>query len=82
MTVMPVASRPWNGRPSTNDTAAGPRKACGTRTSGPSNVFHGTVAAIRLGGEALENRWNRAAVRHYRAAAPSRLVKDLPLYTL
>jgi hypothetical protein len=34
------------------------------------------------GGEALENQWTSAAVRHYRAAEPSRLVKDVPLYTL
>lgn len=33
-------------------------------------------------GEALENQWNSAAVRHYRAAGPSRLVKDVPLYTV
>lgn len=33
-------------------------------------------------GEALENQWNSAAVRHYRAVEPSRLVKDVPLYTL
>ncbi|MBA2951870.1 hypothetical protein [Streptomyces himalayensis] len=39
--------------------------------------------AIRFpGGEALENQWSSAAVRHYRAAEPSRLVKDMPLYTL
>ncbi|MEV3872835.1 hypothetical protein [Streptomyces sp. NPDC049906] len=33
-------------------------------------------------GEALENQWSSAAVRHYRAAEPSRLGKDVPLYTL
>jgi hypothetical protein len=30
----------------------------------------------------LENQWSSAAVRHYRAAEPSRLGKDVPLYTL
>ncbi|MBB4899985.1 hypothetical protein [Streptomyces griseomycini] len=34
------------------------------------------------GGGALENQWSGAAVRHYRAAEPSRLVEDVPLYTL
>lgn len=34
------------------------------------------------GGEALENHWTSAVVRLYRAAEPSRLVKDMPLYTL
>jgi hypothetical protein len=34
------------------------------------------------GGEAPENQWNSAAVRHYRAAEPSRLSKDVPLYTV
>ncbi|UYQ65008.1 hypothetical protein [Streptomyces peucetius] len=34
------------------------------------------------GGDALENRWNGAAARHYRAAEPSSLGKDVPLYTL
>jgi hypothetical protein len=34
------------------------------------------------GGQALENQWSSAAVRHYRAAKPSRLGKDVPLYTL
>jgi hypothetical protein len=33
-------------------------------------------------GEALENQWNGAAVRHYRSVGPSRLGKDVPLYTL
>ncbi|MGW4142311.1 hypothetical protein ACWELV_37030 [Streptomyces mirabilis] len=36
---------------------------------------------MNLGGEALENQWSSAALRHYRAAEPSRLVKDVPLYT-
>ncbi|MGP3991265.1 hypothetical protein [Streptomyces sp. 3N207] len=34
------------------------------------------------GGEAVENQWNSAAVRHYSAAETSRLGKDVPLYTL
>ncbi|WP_268996093.1 hypothetical protein [Streptomyces griseomycini] len=34
------------------------------------------------GGGALENQWSGAAVRHYRAAEPSRLIEDVPLYTL
>ncbi|MBN0049161.1 IS4 family transposase [Streptomyces actuosus] len=34
------------------------------------------------GGEALENQWSGAAVRRYCAAEPSRLGKDVPLYTL
>lgn len=29
-----------------------------------------------------KNQWNGAAVRHYRAAEPCRLGKDVPLYTL
>jgi len=33
-------------------------------------------------GEALENQWSSAAVRHYRTADRSRLGKDVPLYTL
>jgi hypothetical protein len=53
-----------------------------------------TVAAVRLslrsclirrterGGEVSENRWSSAAVRHYRAAEPSRPAKEVPLYTL
>ena len=36
----------------------------------------------RTSGEAPENQWSSAAVRHYRAAEPSRLGKDVPLYTL
>jgi hypothetical protein len=31
---------------------------------------------------ALGKQWSSAAVRHYRAAEPSRLGKDVPLYTL
>jgi hypothetical protein len=34
------------------------------------------------GGEALENQWSSAAERHYRVSEPSRLGKDVPLYTL
>lgn len=34
------------------------------------------------GGEAFENQWSSAAVSHYRAAEPSRLGKDVPLYTV
>jgi hypothetical protein len=34
-----------------------------------------TVAAT------TENRWSGAAVRHYRAAEPRRLVEEVPLYT-
>jgi hypothetical protein len=41
---------------------------------------HGLLA--EPGGEALENQWNSAAMRHYRATEPSRLAKDTPLYTL
>lgn len=29
-----------------------------------------------------KKQWHGAAVRHYRAAEPSRLGKDVPLYTL
>jgi hypothetical protein len=51
-----------------------------------------TIVAIRLGprvirpiepgDEALEIQWSSAAVRHYRAAEPSRLAEDVPLYTV
>jgi hypothetical protein len=41
-----------------------------------------TSRRMEPGGKALENQWRSAAVRHYRAAEPSRLVKDVPLYTL
>jgi len=34
------------------------------------------------GCEALEKQWSSAAVRRYRAAEPSRLGKDVPLYTV
>lgn len=40
------------------------------------------IHRMEPGGEALENQWRSAAVRHYRAAEPTRLVKDVPLYTL
>jgi hypothetical protein len=40
------------------------------------------IRRMEPGGEALENQWSSAAVRHYRAAEPRRLVKDVPLYTL
>jgi hypothetical protein len=33
-------------------------------------------------GHRAENQWSSAAVRHYRADEPSRLVKDVPLYTV
>jgi hypothetical protein len=56
---------------------AGPGRPIGR--TGPGSV--GSTGSA-LGGEALENEWNSAAVRHYRAAEPSRLVKDVPLYTL
>jgi hypothetical protein len=41
-----------------------------------------TIRRMEPGGEALENQWRSAAVCQYRAADPSHLVKDLPLYTL
>ncbi|MFG2028551.1 hypothetical protein [Streptomyces sp. NPDC048825] len=40
------------------------------------------IRRLEPDGEALENQWNSAAVRRYRAAEPSRLGKDVPLYTL
>ncbi|SOE14151.1 hypothetical protein SAMN06272775_5112 [Streptomyces sp. 2323.1] len=40
------------------------------------------IRRVEPGGEALENQWISAAVRHYRAAEPSCLGKDAPLYTL
>jgi hypothetical protein len=40
------------------------------------------IHRMEPGGEALENQWRSAAARHYRAAEPTRLVKDVPLYTL
>ncbi|MFD0343020.1 hypothetical protein ACFVH0_30800 [Streptomyces sp. NPDC127117] len=40
------------------------------------------IRRTELGIEALENQWHGADVRHYRAAGPSRLGKDVPLYTL
>jgi hypothetical protein len=43
-----------------------------------SSMIHRTEP----GGEALESRWRGTAVRHYRTAEPSRLGKDVPLYTL
>ncbi|MFF3662850.1 hypothetical protein [Streptomyces olivochromogenes] len=40
------------------------------------------IRRMEPGGQALENQWSSAALRHYRAAEPSRLVKGVPLYTL
>jgi hypothetical protein len=40
------------------------------------------IRRMEPGGEALESQWRSATVRHYRAAEPSRLGKDVPLYTL
>lgn len=52
-----------------------------------------TVAAVAVGRRQKQirdpppvkrskNQWNGATVRHYRAAEPSRLGKDVPLYTV
>ncbi|MFE9644686.1 hypothetical protein ACFYO0_11315 [Streptomyces sp. NPDC006365] len=45
-------------------------------------LVRAVIRRMEPGGEALENQWSSAAVRHYRAAEPSRPGKDVPLYTL
>ncbi|MEU8844705.1 hypothetical protein AB0C70_00345 [Streptomyces sp. NPDC048564] len=40
------------------------------------------MAVLNLLLSRFENQWCSAAVRQYRAADPSRLGKDVPLYTV
>lgn len=61
------------------------RRYLSSTTPSPSRdpaLASSMIRRTEPGGEALENQWSSAAVRHYRAAEPSRLVKDVPLYTL
>ncbi|WP_167533845.1 hypothetical protein [Streptomyces marokkonensis] len=44
--------------------------------------IHGQLSMKASGDEVPEKRWKGATVRHYRAADPSRLIEDVPLYTL
>jgi hypothetical protein len=56
------------------------RKRRGSKGGRP--VGFDKIRRTEPGGEALENQWSSAAVRHYRAGEPRRLGKDVPLYTL
>ncbi len=44
--------------------------------------FNVAVVGRTLGSEVFENRWSSDPRRRYRAAEPSRLGEDVPLYTV
>ncbi|GAA1522533.1 hypothetical protein GCM10009730_33200 [Streptomyces albidochromogenes] len=65
-------------RPAAPPSAAPPPSPL-PRSGGP---LRRRSAGQNLAVRPLENQWNGAAVCRYRAAEPSRLGKDVPLYTV